>query len=347
VGHGATNSPRRPQRSPALWFSSLSTGFKWLVGAVITAGAVAAAIGSILALRPKPTPELGAKITKLSIDRNVTLSEYRASNEQASAFLPEPSRTRDFAADYSTLTKTTTSQSTTGETTTGETTTGETTTGETTTGETTTGETTTGETTTGETTTGATTTEHGKVLPLLSPAARASLNEGLQQALNQPPLAIPIIIGPACSEDPSDPNCGLGSAMAYIGVLNSDGSPASVDSDLVGDHLTELLASSRMQPISGGQVPVGVTVNYDISLTGFRGRKVTIRWSLRGPGGTVPLKWLKNEPIHWLRGEADKDSASDSFWVPIPKAKGPFKVRLGIYNGDNVRLDFEDSKRFQ
>jgi hypothetical protein len=102
-----------------------------------------------------------------------------------------------------------------------------------------------------------------------------------------------------------------------------------------------------MQPISGGQVPVGVTVNYDISLTGFRGRKVTIRWSLRGPGGTVPLKWLKNEPIHWLRGEADKDSASDSFWVPIPKAKGPFKVRLGIYNGDNVRLDFEDSKRFQ
>jgi hypothetical protein len=339
--------PRRPQRSTVQWFSSLSTGFKWLVGAVITAGAVAAAIGSILALWPKPAPELEATITKVSIDRNVTLSEYRARNPQTSAFVPNSNQARNLAAYYATLT--TTSQTTTSETTTGETTTGGTTTGETTTGQTTTGETTTGETTTGETTTGGTTTtEQGKILPLLSPAARANLDEGVRQALDQPPLAIPIIIGPACSEDPSDPDCGLGSAMAYMGVLNRDGSPATVDSDLVAVHFKELLASSRMQPVSGGQAPVGVTVNYNISLTGFRGRTVTMRWSLYGAGGSVvPLRWLKNEPIHWLRGEADKDSASDSFWVPIPKAKGPFKVRLGVYKGDNVRLDYADSEGFQ
>ena len=103
-----------------------------------------------------------------------------------------------------------------------------------------------------------------------------------------------------------------------------------------------------MQPVSGGQAPVGVTVNYNISLTGFRGRKVTIRWSLQRAGGNpVPLSWLTNEPIHWLRGEADKDSASDSFWVPIPDAKGPFKVRLGVYKEDNVRLDYEDSRSFR
>ena len=110
----ATEPPRRPQRSPVQWFSSLSKGFKWLVGAVITAGAVAAAIGSIVALWPKPTPELGATLSKLSIDRNVTLSEYRARNEQTSGFVPKSSRTRDFAADYSTLT--TTNETTTGET---------------------------------------------------------------------------------------------------------------------------------------------------------------------------------------------------------------------------------------
>ena len=167
--------------------------------------------------------------------------------------------------------------------------------------------------------------------------------------MESPPAGIPIIIGPACSRDPSDPDCGLGSAVPYMAVLNKDGSPATVDSDIVAVQLAKLLAASRMQPIAGGQVPVGVTVNYDISLTGFRGRRVTIRWSLYSvPGGNpVPVDWLKNEPIHWLQGQADKDSASDSFWVPLPKIKGPFYIRLGVYNKDNVRLDFKNSGPFQ
>src|SRR6188768_2030319 len=73
-------------RGPLDWFSSLSSGMKWLIGAVITAGAVASAIGSILALRPGPTPELSAAITKIWVDRNVTLAEYRARSSSA-AFL--------------------------------------------------------------------------------------------------------------------------------------------------------------------------------------------------------------------------------------------------------------------
>jgi hypothetical protein len=130
-------------------------------------------------------------------------------------------------------------------------------------------------------------------------------------------------------------------------VLDEDGTPATVDSDIVAVRLGKLLAATRMKPVEGGQTPVGVTVNYNISLTGFRGRRVTVRWSLyRAPGGEqVPLDWVRNEPIHWLEGQAEKDSASDSFWIPMPKIGGPFFVRLGVYNGD-TRLDYMDSGPF-
>jgi hypothetical protein len=76
----------RVGRGPLGWFSSLSQGMKWAVGAVITAGAVASAVGSILALRPAPTAELGAAITKIWVDRNATLAEYRA-RSKAAAFV--------------------------------------------------------------------------------------------------------------------------------------------------------------------------------------------------------------------------------------------------------------------
>jgi hypothetical protein len=310
-------------------------------------GAVAAAIGAIIALWPKPTPELSAAITKLSIDQNVTLSEYRAHNMEASALAPTGSTPPDLAAEFS---ATTTGGTTTGGTTTGGTTTGGSTTGGTTTGGMTTSGTGTGGTTTGGTTTGGTTTtEHGKVLPLLSPQARARLDEGFQRALSQPPGGIPIIIGPACSSNPTGSDCGLGSTTVYMQVLNEDGSPANVDPPKVAGQLAKLLAASRMQLIARGKIPIGVTVNYNISLTGFRGRRVTVRWSLYSvPGGNpVPASWLRNQPVHWLQGEANKDSASDSFWVPLPKIRGPFYVRVGVYDDDNVRLDFENSKTFQ
>ena len=332
-GHGPEASEHRV--SLKAWFSSLSKGVKWLVGAVIAAGAVAGAIGAIIALLPKPTPELRAAITKLSIDQNVTLSEYRARNA-ASALDSVRATAPDLVAEFSAMT-------------TGDITTGGTATSGTTTSETTTSGTTSRTTTSGTTTSGTTTTKDGKVLPLLSPEARAHLDEGVKRAVNQPPGEIPIIIGPACSSNPSGQNCGLGTVTVYMQVLNEDGSPGNVDPAKVADRLAKLLAASRMQLIAGGKVPVGVTINYDISLTGFRGRRVTVRWSLyRAPGGNpVPASWLKNRPVHWLQGEANKDSASDSFWVPLPKTGGPFYVRVGVYDEDNVRLDFENSRTFQ
>jgi hypothetical protein len=132
-------------------------------------------------------------------------------------------------------------------------------------------------------------------------------------------------------------------------VRDEDGSPAEVNPATVKRQLVKLLASTRTLASGGGKVqPVGVTVNYNVSLTGFRGRTVTVRWSLySAEGGVVPRDWLRNRPIRWLKGEAEKDSASDSFWVPLPKIGGRFFVRIGLYKEDGVRLDYADTEEFE
>ena len=105
--------PKRLRRSPAKapddtsrngWFSSLSKGVKLLVAAVITVGAVASAIGAIVALwpdPPEPISELGAEIVSVTVDQPaVTLDEYRAtqvteSDEGEKSGAPASNRARE------------------------------------------------------------------------------------------------------------------------------------------------------------------------------------------------------------------------------------------------------------
>jgi len=320
---------------------------KWLIGAVITAGAVASAIGSILALRPGPTPELSAAITKIWVDRNVTLAEYRARSSSA-AFLEGGASTSYLAAATGTSTTPLPSVPTrSGPTPSGPTSSGPTPVGPTQSGPTPTGPTPSGPTHEGPTPTGP--TPSGPGLSTLNPDARARLGAAIHEALAGTSGVAPIFIGPACATDPSSPDCGLGSTALYLQILDDQGHAAGVSAGTIADRLGKLLAEARMAQTAGRREPLGVTVNYDITLTGFRGRKVVVRWSLfslsaRSP---VPRDWLNDEPVRWLQGEATKDSASDSFWIPLPKLRGPFYVRVGVFNDHNVRLDFANSTPFQ
>jgi hypothetical protein len=149
----------------------------------------------------------------------------------------------------------------------------------------------------------------------------------------------------------ADPSCG-GSLPVDAGVRNEDGSPTKVDPATVASRLKELFSAIRTREVrsGGGRVePVGAVVNYNITLTGFLGHRVQVRWSLRraGSGAQVPLEWLKDRPFRWLKGEAEKDSASDSLWVPLPDFQGRFFVRLAVYDEDGVRLDYADTSPFR
>jgi hypothetical protein len=90
---------------------------------VVAAGGVAAAIGAIMALWPGPPPELQAEISEVSIDKNVTLSEYRL-RSQVNESAPTMTNAAHLVAELTTQTTTqiltTTEETTTEETTTSE-----------------------------------------------------------------------------------------------------------------------------------------------------------------------------------------------------------------------------------
>lgn len=95
--------------------------------------------------------------------------------------------------------------------------------------------------------------------------------------------------------------------------------------------------------------PVGVSVNFTLTLRGLKGEPTDVRWSLydaRGRG-RVPRDWLVNRRALTARAESDSDSASGSFWVPLPRRQGPFFVRVSVFGQGDRQLDFADSKRFR
>jgi hypothetical protein len=324
---------------------------KWLVAAVITAGAVATAIGAIASLWPdpsKPPAELRAEFSEVSVDPNVTLDEFAARQDEptgSSAPNPatEPQRVSITVAQGTTVdTATTTTDTTTTETTTTDTTTTDTTTTDTTTTDTTTTETTTTEP-----------SDDGEgiivVKPDLSDEAETRLREGVRQALMDPAVVDSIDLGTACAEGLTSPECGLSSSALYVKWEDEAGEPGQVSQAKVAEQVAELLAGTRTLELPSGAVqPLGVTVNYKISLTGFRGRKVDIRWALHRPGGgQLPQDWLKGQRAALLEGEADKDTASPSFWVPLPATvEGPFFLRLTVTNDAGVPLDRADTETF-
>jgi hypothetical protein len=173
------------------------------------------------------------------------------------------------------------------------------------------------------------------------------VSEGVDDAVTQ--LTVPLIILPTQCRL-IDPGCGFESVYVHMGVFDQDGEPTEASSQEVATRLAEVLTNTRTQATTGRAVePIGVTINYKVELTGFRGRILTIRWSLyrAAEGVEVPPAWLKNQPVRWLEGEAERDSASDSFWVPLPKVEGPFFVRVTLHDEKGVRLDHHDSEEFR
>jgi hypothetical protein len=261
------------------WYDSLSGGVQWLVKVVVGAGAVAAAIGSILALWPDPDPAPGAKLTNIDVDP-VSLQEWEdrhrgENNPQANTGEPM------FLAAYQLAQAETDGMTTMEDTTTHEETT---TTDETTTEETTTD----GTTTDGEAGPGA----EGDIVtePLPSAEQQARLNRGLDLALNEP--SVPDLDLGVCGEDLSAPNCGLRSTLTYLLAPHSE-----VTAGVVAGRLEELFDHLRTSQDVPPE-PLGMTVNFDVALTHFQGEEAEIRWSLytRG-GGAVPRDWLRNQRV--------------------------------------------------
>ena len=93
--------------------------------------------------------------------------------------------------------------------------------------------------------------------------------------------------------------------------------------------------------------PLGVAVTVQVTVTGLEGEEADVTWSLRhGDGGRLPHVWLRNRPVIHLTGEAESDSGSAEFWVPLPKRpRGPDFVRIGMYDDDGTPLTFANTTK--
>ena len=153
--------------------------------------------------------------------------------------------------------------------------------------------------------------------------------------------------------DAGEGGCSLGTTVkceegsggaAAVDALTGDGAVAKAKA------LLKVLDNTRARSLpSGATEPLGVTLGFDLELEGFEGERVEVRWSLydAGAGERVPRDWLSNRRALAVRPEAAFDRPSAEFWVPLPKQRGPFFVRLSAYDDQGKRLDSADSKSFR
>ncbi len=93
---------RRPSESQGplrRWYSSLSRGIQWLVAVVVGAGAVAGAIGAILALVPGPGPPLRANLSQVSVGHVLTLDQWAVRAAAGTTSAPSDLTASRLAAD--------------------------------------------------------------------------------------------------------------------------------------------------------------------------------------------------------------------------------------------------------
>jgi len=118
-------------------------------------------------------------------------------------------------------------------------------------------------------------------------------------------------------------------------------------------ELRTVLASSRLQlsNASGSAPklsPLGVVVNFVAEIEGYRGKQSVVRWSLfdAREGTRMPQPWLRNREALRLVPEAGSDRGSLAVWVPLPRRRGPYFVRLELFDDRGGRLDKRDTKSF-
>lgn len=125
------------------------------------------------------------------------------------------------------------------------------------------------------------------------------------------------------------------------------------DEDAPHAELRTVVASSRLQVTQASDgaprlSPLGVVVNFSAQIDGYRGKRAVVRWSLfdARERTRMPQAWLRNRPALRLVPEAGSDRGSPAVWVPLPRERGPYFVRLELFDDRGNRLDKADTKSF-
>ena len=309
------------------WWVDLSKGAKT---AVLTAGALAAAVSAVVALWPDPDREDAARVNAVHVlETRVPLSKYQSrppilTPADAAGAPGGRSDVRPLAIVLASAHQAGDAPSSDGPTSTGPTSSSPSPTDS---------------TSSDPSPTGSTSATQP------SPALSAEVYESIQDIAGLVSSAPDDFYFPTPDAPPTtqvrsvtfQPETGLAAAAA----TNAEGD--LVDEQLAAERVVTLLRQIRTTPVTtpeGVQKdPVGALVDVDLELSGLRDQTVSLSWQVRRTGKAEPLygQWMRRVEAHRLTPSTEHDTASvTDMWVPLPKQPGRYVIVAQLSLGDSV-----------
>lgn len=126
------------------------------------------------------------------------------------------------------------------------------------------------------------------------------------------------------------------------------GDTGSRDRPIAAAEVVAVFKATRSVLTPEGREPLGVLVDFEVGAVGFEGERLDVRWTLYGARTRrrVPREWLANRRALLLEPDVEDERGSATMWVPLPKARGPWFVRLSLFDSRGRRLTFVDTRRF-
>jgi len=114
-------------------------------------------------------------------------------------------------------------------------------------------------------------------------------------------------------------------------------------------ELKQLQNTRYRRGANGKREPLGVLVDYRLTLCGFAHHPVTVRWSLfdTKPPPKLPYLWVYQRPVASVTARASNcDAVEPNIWIPIPAIRGRFAIVLTVYDDHDTRIGKRTSSPF-
>jgi hypothetical protein len=107
---------------------------------------------------------------------------------------------------------------------------------------------------------------------------------------------------------------------------STDQSGKIVPPEEAAKRVLQVLHDARQ--VEGSTEPVGVVVSADVELNGLRGKTVSLTWSMWQTEGKTRLhgQWLNENLAYNLRPTTGKDTTTVDLWVPLPPGAGTYVI---------------------
>jgi hypothetical protein len=136
--------------------------------------------------------------------------------------------------------------------------------------------------------------------------------------------------------------------LFMLSTISVDPEGNAVPPDIAAKRVAKFLKRTRTVRRHGERVPQGLLVTTKIRLVALRHRDVSLAWSVLPVDGQGELGrgWRGPNLSYRLRADDDDDRVVVPLWIPLPKRKGRYIIRLDIFRGD-TNLEQADSDPFR